>query len=501
MNQTEKQKNRKVFWGLMGSMAFMTAGVVSMAFFKVEERPSFEKFSFSPFFSSLEAKAALAQGNALHTSQIFLEELSPQLPSVPEYEQGELVFDEFIPEEDPLDGGRTSGLPAFEEHLSFSQPLAIHTPLKTLSLSDISRQKLDGGCLIEQLFEEEDSEFEEDGETPWIEHKVGAGERLSDISHKYGILVATISKANKITNPNRLALGQVLLIPRAEDLLDEVLEEQKSRADEKLAAKQQAEKIVYKNYTVKAGDSLWTIARVNNLTIDTLYGTNVMRNPDRLSPGTVLRIPNQDGLSLKVGKGQTLSTLAKKYNVSEKAIRMANGLKDKDQPKVGQELFLPGASQSLVAYRGSAGSGGVSKKAPAVAKSPSRSSVSFGWPVPRDISSPFGWRIHPIRKTRRFHSGIDIRAPRNTPIRAARDGQVIFAGWMNGYGRSVVIRHDSAYTTLYTHAQTLRVKKGAYVKKGTIIATVGTSGRTTGPHTHFEIRYNNKPTNPMNYLR
>ena len=78
---------------------------------------------------------------------------------------------------------------------------------------------------------------------------------------------------------------------------------------------------------------------------------------------------------------------------------------------------------------------------------------------------------------------------------------MIFAGWMNGYGRAVVIRHDGAYTTLYAHAQTLKVRKGENVTKGTVIATVGTSGRSTGPHLHFEVRVNNKPTNPMSFLR
>ncbi len=492
--------NRKVFLGLMGSMSLMTIGVVSLALFTAEEKTNLEKFSFSPLFSAVEARAAFAHNNALHKSQQYLEELSPQLPSVPEYELGDLVLEEVIPEEDPLNPGRTV-LPTVDSRLYFSQPLAVHSSMKTLSLSDITRQKLEGGNVIEQLLEDEEAEFDEAAEIPWVEHKIAAGERLVDISHKYGILVATIAKVNSISNPDRLSPGQVLLIPRSEELLDEVLEERKSRVEEKLAAKKRADRVTYKNYTVKSGDSLWAIAHANNLTLDTLYGMNAMRSPDSLRPGTVLRIPNQDGLCVKIAKGQTLGAVAAKFGVSEKAVRMANGFNEKEQPKPGQEVFLPGASHSITAYKGSAGSGGISKKAPAVAKAPAGSAGYFAWPVPRNISSPFGWRTHPIQKKRLFHSGLDIRAPRNTPIRAARDGQVIFAGWMNGYGRSIVIRHDSAYTTLYTHAQSLRVKKGAYVKKGAIIATVGTSGRTTGPHTHFEVRYNNKPVNPMSYLQ
>ena len=158
------------------------------------------------------------------------------------------------------------------------------------------------------------------------------------------------------------------MIPRTEDLLEDVLEEQKSRAEEKLASKQRADPVKYRKYTVKPGDSLWTIASANNLSIDSLYGTNILRTPDRLSPGIVLRIPNQDGLSVKIAKGQTLNALAKKYGVAERAIRMANGLADKVELNAGQEVFIPGASQSIAVYRGSSSGGGMSRTAPPVAK-------------------------------------------------------------------------------------------------------------------------------------
>ena len=500
-NNQERKKSRASFWTLIGSMFVLTVGSMYGAQRSAVELTELRDFSFASFFPSLEAKAALAQGDLIQRtiSANSLGGMSSLLPDVPEFEQSGLLLDEVVPDEDPLDGGRVIVLPPPELDQSYRKPLPVHNPYMSLTLSEADRLKQDD-VILEKLLNGEDDDDDSD-ERPWIEHTVAQGERMVDISHKYGILVATITKANNIANPNKLALGQVLLIPRTEDLLDDVLEEQKSRLEEKQAAKKLVEPVQYKKYVVRPGDSLWMIASANKLSIDSLYGTNILRNPDRLAPGTELRIPNQDGLSVKAAAGQTLAALAKKYNVPEKSIRMANGLSDKATIKAGQEVFIPGASQTLVVYRNSASGGGTSKKAPPVAKPAAGVSGRFSWPCIGKVTSPFGWRRHPIKRTQIFHAGIDIGLPRYTPIRAAKGGQVIFAGWMNGYGRTVIIRHDSVYTSLYGHAQSLSVEKGQTVKKGQIIATVGSSGRATGPHCHFEVRMNDRPTNPMSYLR
>jgi murein DD-endopeptidase MepM/ murein hydrolase activator NlpD len=507
VDQNKKDPKRLFFWELIGSMLFVTVSAIPLAFLKAGELPDISKikkdFSIVRLFPSLKATAALAQSSMLKTKSAPSENNTVISHALPEFESGDIVLDEVLPDEDPLDSRLLSVLSSNDIEASFNKPLAARAPLILVDLSDISRQKIDDVNVIEKLVGEESEIVAEDNdEKPWLEYAVKQGDHMSDISAKYGIPVATICKANNITNPNRLTLGQILLIPRSVDLLEDVLEEQKARAEEKSAAKLIANPVNFIEYNVKRGDTLWKIASDHKLSIDSLYGTNIMRNPDRLSPGTKLRIPNQDGLCVKIAKGQSIASLSKKYSVSEKAIRIANRLSVKKEPKIGEEIFIPGASKSITIYRGSAGSGGVSKVAPLVANNPREAaSMHFGWPVNGGISSPFGWRKHPINKTRKFHTGIDIRAKRNTPIRAAKAGQVIYAGWMSGYGRTVIIRHDSAYTTLYAHAQTLKVRKGMYVRKGTIIATVGSSGRATGPHTHFEIRRNDKPANPLRYLR
>lgn len=123
------------------------------------------------------------------------------------------------------------------------------------------------------------------------------------------------------------------------------------------------------------------------------------------------------------------------------------------------------------------------------------------WPTTSSIiTSYFGYRVHPIWGTTRFHSGIDIGAGYGKPIYAAADGVVIFAGWYYGYGYTVVIDHGSGITTLYAHCSSLNVYKGQYVTRGQVIARVGSTGNSTGPHLHFEVQINGQPVNPLNYL-
>lgn len=130
-------------------------------------------------------------------------------------------------------------------------------------------------------------------------------------------------------------------------------------------------------------------------------------------------------------------------------------------------------------------------------------SGQFCWPAPSytRISSPYGYRIHPIYKTQKFHSGVDLAAPGGTNILAAENGRVISAGWNGGYGNCLVVDHGGGISTLYAHASRLVVSKGDYVTKGQVIAKVGTTGNSTGNHLHFEVLVNGKTTNPMNYIK
>lgn len=128
----------------------------------------------------------------------------------------------------------------------------------------------------------------------------------------------------------------------------------------------------------------------------------------------------------------------------------------------------------------------------------------FLMPVNGRISSPYGWRVHPVFKSRKFHTGMDIAAAMGTPIKASNSGKVIYSGWYGGYGKVVILDHGSCTgaptTTLYAHMSQQKVSVGQNVVRGQVIGLVGTTGYSTGPHVHFEVRINGKPQNPRNYL-
>lgn len=125
----------------------------------------------------------------------------------------------------------------------------------------------------------------------------------------------------------------------------------------------------------------------------------------------------------------------------------------------------------------------------------------FDWPLRGQITSGFGNRNHPILKRKILHSGIDIAASNGTIVKAAAAGEVLYDGWLRGYGRVVVLNHGRDISTLYAHLSASLVKEGQVVKAGTPIARVGKTGNTTGYHLHFEVRVGSTPKNPINYLK
>ncbi len=131
--------------------------------------------------------------------------------------------------------------------------------------------------------------------------------------------------------------------------------------------------------------------------------------------------------------------------------------------------------------------------------------AGFLRPVGGPITSPFGWRQHPIFGSRTFHSGIDIGAPFGSPVKASNSGSVVYVGWYGGYGKVVIVNHGNyngkPTSTLYAHLSSYSVSNGATVAKGQIIGHVGSTGYSTGPHLHFEVRENGSPVNPLGYVK
>ena len=354
----------------------------------------------------------------------------------------------------------------------------------------------------------------------WHEHVVKTGETLSDIARAYGGITAQdILRANGLKDANRLSENQILLIPNDASKIADTLDEVRTRQMRVAAVNEKVEPLKVSAYVVAQGDSLWSISNTQNIELDTLIGSNTFKSSAKLRPGAVLRIPNQDGIFYKLKKGETIESVAKRYRVKLAKVKLVNSEVDMKALKEGDEIFLPGAKpEGLIevakidvkkvpipssSTSSSSGKKSSAKAQPVVAESnlDGKKTARYSWPVMGRINSPFGWRQHPITKRKDFHTGIDIKSDRNTPIKGAGSGRVVYSGWMGGYGKVIVIEHNNGQSTLYAHCSSLLVGKGASVSSGQIVAKVGTTGRSTGPHLHFEVRNGNSPVNPIKYLR
>jgi murein DD-endopeptidase MepM/ murein hydrolase activator NlpD len=196
-----------------------------------------------------------------------------------------------------------------------------------------------------------------------------------------------------------------------------------------------------------------------------------------------------------VAPGETISAIARHYGVSVDAIVRANRITDFSAIEIGTRLTIPGTKRA----------GPAKSSLASLIPFPSPSSdlrdqarreadLEFDWPIYGSFSSGYGWRGVGS------HEGIDLTAKPGTPVLAAEAGRVIESGWRSGYGRVVVVKHARNYSTLYGHNRAVRVRKGAFVEKGDVIAEVGATGNASGPHLHFEIRRERRAEDPLRYL-
>lgn len=185
-----------------------------------------------------------------------------------------------------------------------------------------------------------------------------------------------------------------------------------------------------------------------------------------------------------VKPGQTLWRIARTYGISAELLAGINELEDPTVIETGQRLFIPGAERLLEVEVYEPG------KRPAAERV---GDIRLQWPVTGTVTSLFGGR--------RRHSGLDIAAPRNTPVLAAADGEVTYSGnGLRGYGNLVVIDHGQGVVTLYAHNRRNLVRRGDRVRRGERIARVGSTGHSTGPHVHFEVQIDGRRVDPRKYL-
>jgi lipoprotein NlpD len=199
--------------------------------------------------------------------------------------------------------------------------------------------------------------------------------------------------------------------------------------------------------------------------------------------------PDVSGVTHVVRAGQTLYRIARTYGVNERELAELNDVERPEDLRTGQALFIPGADRVLDVPLGGPGPAAQDRERQNLSRD-----VRYAWPVHGLLVSRFGVR------GAEHHDGIDIAAPEGTPITASRAGKVIFAGEQHGYGKLAIIDHGAGEATVYAHCSEVLVQVGDMVRTGQIIAKVGRTGRATGPHLHFEVRFHTQPRNPLFYL-
>jgi LysM repeat protein len=229
-------------------------------------------------------------------------------------------------------------------------------------------------------------------------------------------------------------------------------------------------------YTVREGDSLSQIAEMFGVTTNTIMWANDLSRATAIQPGDTLVILPIVGVQHVVKSGDTISTIAKKYEGDTEEILAYNQLTSADEISVGDTLIIPGGAMHSAPVRVAA-----SAQPVRVSGASSASSASFSHPAPGSV------------KTQGIHgyNAVDLASGYATPIRAAAAGEVIVSkssGWNGGYGQYIVIRHANGTQTLYSHLMRNDVGVGAYVAQGEVIGGMGSTGKSTGTHLHFEVR-------------
>ncbi len=359
----------------------------------------------------------------------------------------------------------------------------------------------------------------------WVIYTVQPGDTLSQIARRYRVDARAIMYSSGLEGV-ALRPGQVLRIPLVEEANEE------SRLPPGV-----------RTYIVRRGDTVQSVANRFDLTVLGLVSANPgLPSLDRLEVGSTLYIPTGvPGLLVRLKQGETIQDLASRFGLSVAEVAKANELNSPTDVQVGDLVLLPGVQakttydrllqireaerkareeeerrlaeerrqreearrkqqeeqrrleQARVRQQQQVQSQPRLRRANAVV-----AAAGYRWPMSNfTITTYFGRR----GVFQRFHTGIDLAAPTGTPIYAARAGQVDTAGWSRfGYGLHVILDHGGAQETLYGHMSRIVVRPGQWVTRGDLIGYVGSTGWSTGPHLHFEVRVGGAARNPMAYL-
>lgn len=282
-----------------------------------------------------------------------------------------------------------------------------------------------------------------------------------------------------------------------------------------------------RTYTVRSGETVYMLSRKYNVPIRTIIEANDLKPPYLLQKGQVLEIPRAQVHTVK--KGDTLYSIARTYGVDFTALARQNKIKEPWTLSVGQHLYLPAtlsrnpsaySTQTMPTETATSETPAPTQQTTATNEKPTQKQTApaqkkvatktatplpsvpkrsgkFDWPVKGTVVSNFG-----VSGNGRRNDGINIAAPKGTPIKAAENGVVAYSGnELKGFGNLVLIKHSDGWITAYAHADKVSVKKGMTVKKGQTIGEVGNTGNVKTPQLHFEVRKGTKASNPINYLK
>jgi len=269
----------------------------------------------------------------------------------------------------------------------------------------------------------------------------------------------------------------------AEHFMQELtLSHVEEKNDVSLKLPKMIKEVTYKDYVVRRGDTVSSIAYKMGLRkIGSIFSANNISNARRVIEGTHLLIPSMDGVMYTVKKNDSVQRIAKEFGVKLEDILDANDIID-EALNVGQRLFIPGASLSTEEIKKVLGQ-------------------LFIYPIRGKLTSPFGYRKDPFTGRRSFHSGVDLAAPYGTPIKVVMDGTISEMSFSRVFGNYMIVTHANGYQTLYGHVSAFKARRGQKVSQGDTIALVGSTGMSTGPHVHLSIYKNGKLVDPLSLLK
>lgn len=267
-----------------------------------------------------------------------------------------------------------------------------------------------------------------------------------------------------------------------------------------IAADQMRTRTEVEDYIVQPGDTASSIAAAYGLSVTSILWANNLNNYSIIKPGQTLKIPPQDGVIYTIAKNDTIQKIAETYQADELSILDANPELNPNALTVGKTIFIPNGVKPA--------------PKPTIQTKPNtavaiRTILSPNTPVPEaatnlDLENKLLWPAKSRRINQYFswrHTGLDIDGDTGDPAYAPESGKVERAGWSNGYGYNVIINHGNGIKTLMGHFSKILVKVGDTVERGDVVALIGSTGWSTGPHIHFEVIVNGKKVNPFTYTK